>query len=68
METGMEPILASNGQHVDEAMIDRWCDALDRDEWPAGEYSVGPVAHSQMIGLPVSTEATSSLRMLSATG
>ena len=42
-EVGMEPILASNGQYVDEATIDQWCGALDRDEWPGGERSVGPV-------------------------
>ena len=29
-------------------MLKRWTDALDKDEWPQGEYSVGKV----VIGCP----------------
>lgn len=40
--------IASNGQPVTEDMLNRWCDALDRDEWPEGEHSVGDI----IIGRP----------------
>ena len=39
----MDAIRASNGQLVTEEMLKRWTEALDNDEWPEGEYSVGKV-------------------------
>lgn len=39
----MEPIKTKDGHVVTEEMIDRWCEALDRGEWPTGEYSAGEV-------------------------
>lgn len=56
----MEPILASNGQYVDEAMVDRWCAALDRDEWPEGEHNIGPIINGAPKSLsPEGTETLS---------
>lgn len=28
--------IAANGQEITEAMIELWCDAYDRDEFPGG--------------------------------
>lgn len=44
----MAEIKAKNGQIVTEKMIDSWCEALDRDEWPVGEKNIGKV----VIGRP----------------
>jgi len=37
----MDVIKAANGKMVTDEMLNRWCEALDKDEWPAGEHSVG---------------------------
>lgn len=39
----MTTCIAANGQEITEAMIDRWCEAYDRGEFPAGERTVGEV-------------------------
>lgn len=39
----MDEIIAENGQVVTEEMIDGWCEALDRDEWPKGWRNVGEI-------------------------
>jgi hypothetical protein len=44
----MKPIKTIDGHTVTEALLDKWSAALDRDEWPEGEYSVGSV----IIGRP----------------
>jgi len=44
----MDAIKAADGTLVTEKMMKRWTDALDKDEWPKGEYSVGKV----IIGRP----------------
>lgn len=36
-------VTASDGTVVTDAMIDGWCAALDRDEWPEGWRNVGDV-------------------------
>lgn len=35
--------IAANGQEITEAMIDSWCDAYERGEFPEGERTVGEV-------------------------
>lgn len=37
----MGRITASNGQMVTEEMIDKWSEALDKDEWPKGWKTIG---------------------------
>ncbi|MDR1015577.1 MAG: ribbon-helix-helix protein, CopG family [Coriobacteriales bacterium] len=37
----MDVIRAADGQMVTSDMLSRWCEALDKDEWPQGEHSVG---------------------------
>jgi hypothetical protein len=44
----MKPFEASDGQLVTDEMISRWAAALDKDEWPKGEHSIGEV----IIGRP----------------
>ena len=39
----MAAIKANDGQMVTDVMIDGWCEALDRDEWPDGWHNVGDV-------------------------
>ncbi len=39
----MADITAIDGMRVTDEMIDTWCDALDRDEWPDGWQNVGDV-------------------------
>ncbi|HIY82920.1 MAG TPA: hypothetical protein H9823_03590 [Candidatus Rubneribacter avistercoris] len=39
--------IAANGQEITEAMIDRWCDAYERGEFPEGEHTVGDVVHGK---------------------
>lgn len=36
--------IAAKGQEITEAMIERWCDAYDRGEFPEGDRTVGGVA------------------------
>lgn len=31
--------IADNGQPVTQAMVDKWCEAYDKGEFPDGEYS-----------------------------
>ncbi|QUC03622.1 hypothetical protein [Atopobium sp. oral taxon 416] len=47
--------VAANGQEITEEMIDRWCDAYERGEFPEGERTVGGVVHGRP---PLSTEGT----------
>jgi predicted GNAT superfamily acetyltransferase len=51
-------IKTSNGQIVTDEMLCRWCAALDMDEWPAGEYSVGEVVKGRP---PMSAEGSAVL-------
>ncbi|MDR2108236.1 MAG: ribbon-helix-helix domain-containing protein [Coriobacteriales bacterium] len=37
----MDVVRAANGRFVTDEMLTRWCEALDKDEWPSGEHSVG---------------------------
>lgn len=39
----MSSYVAANGQEITEAMLDRWCDAYEQGEFPAGERTVGKV-------------------------
>ena len=51
----MSDIRAANGQAVTEEMIDRWCEALDRDEWPDGWRNVGEIISGRP---PAAAEST----------
>jgi len=54
----MDTIRAADGTLVTESMLKHWTDALDKDEWPKGEYSVGEV----ILGRPrMSTEGSAVL-------
>jgi hypothetical protein len=44
----MDAIKTIDGQVVTDDLLGKWSAALDRDEWPEGEYSSGPV----IIGRP----------------
>ncbi len=47
--------IAANGQEITEDMINKWCGAYERGEFPAGEHTVGDV----VIGRPpLSAEKT----------
>jgi hypothetical protein len=35
--------IAANGQEITEAMIEGWCEAYERGEFPEGERTVGGV-------------------------
>jgi len=37
----MDVIKAANGKMVTGEMLNRLCEVLDKDEWPAGEHSIG---------------------------
>jgi hypothetical protein len=39
----MDAIKTIDGHLVTEETLDRWSEALDRDEWPEGWVNVGPV-------------------------
>ena len=39
----MNSYVAANGQEITEAMLDRWCDAYEQGEFPAGKHTVGKV-------------------------
>ncbi len=47
----MDPIKTIDGKVVTEEMLDRWSEALDRDEWPDGEHNVGDI----VVGCPPSS-------------
>lgn len=49
---------AANGQLVTDDMLARWCNALDNDKWPDGEYSVGSVIKGRP---PMSAEGSAVL-------
>ena len=40
----MSNYIAANGQEITETMIDRWCEAYEKGEFPEGEHTVGGVA------------------------
>lgn len=39
--------IAATGQVITDAMIDHWCEAYERGEFPEGEHSVGDVVHGK---------------------
>ena len=39
----MSTYIAANGMEFSDEMIDRWCEAYERGEFPEGEHSVGGV-------------------------
>lgn len=39
----MNSYIAANGQEITDALIDQWCDAYERGEFPEGERTVGDV-------------------------
>jgi hypothetical protein len=39
--------IAANGQAITEEMIDGWCEAYGRGEFPEGERTVGGVVHGR---------------------
>lgn len=47
--------IAASGQEITEAMIDRWCDAYERGEFPEGEDTIGGVVYGRP---PLSREGT----------
>jgi hypothetical protein len=49
---------APNGTEITEEMIDRWCEAYERGEFPEGEHSIGPVVMGRP---PLSTDKTETL-------
>ncbi len=53
-----ETYLASNGQEITEEMIDRWCTAYEKGEFPEGEHTVGDVVHGRP---PLSSEGSTVL-------
>ena len=55
----MDEIIAENGQVVTEEMIDGWCEALDRDEWPSGWRNVGELVDGKPPQTASDTEALS---------
>ena len=50
--------IAANGQEFTDEMIDRWCEAYDKGEFPEGERTVGPVVYGRP---PLSSEGTAVL-------
>ena len=38
-----ETYVAANGMEFNDAMIDKWCEAYEQGEFPAGEHTVGGV-------------------------
>lgn len=50
--------IAANGQEITEEMIDRWCEAYDKGEFPEGEYTLGPIVYGRP---PLSSEGTAVL-------
>lgn len=39
--------IAANGQEITEAMIESWCSAYERGEFPKGERTVGEVVYGR---------------------
>ncbi len=54
----MSTYTAANGQDLTDEMIDRWCEAYDRGEFPEGERTVGCVIHGRP---PLSAEGTATI-------
>ena len=54
----MSSYVAPTGQEITEDMIDRWCEAYERGEFPAGEHTVGDVVVGRP---PLSAEKTVTL-------
>lgn len=46
---------AADGRTITDEMIDRWCEAYDKGEFPEGERTVGEVVHGRP---PLSSEGT----------
>lgn len=49
---------AANGQEITDAMIERWCAAYEKGEFPEGERSTGKVAYGRP---PLSSDKTSTI-------
>ena len=49
---------AVNGQEITDAMIDGWCNAYERGEFPEGEHTIGKVVMGRP---PLSAENTTSV-------
>lgn len=43
--------ISNNGKEVTQEMIDKWCEAYDKGEFPDGEYSTGRIWY----GVPTPT-------------
>lgn len=56
----MNSYIAVNGQEITDEMIDRWCDAYERGEFPDGEHTVGEIVMGRP---PLSSEGTVSLNI-----
>ncbi|MEG0476825.1 MAG: hypothetical protein RR572_04040 [Raoultibacter sp.] len=54
----MESIKTADGKMVTEELLDKWCDALDHDEWPKGWNNVGKVVSGRP---PLSAEGSTVL-------
>lgn len=50
--------VAANGQEITEEMIERWCEAYERGEFPEGEHTVGEVVYGRP---PLSSEGSTVL-------
>ena len=50
--------IAANGQEITEEMINRWCDAYERGEFPKGERTVGGVVMGRP---PLSADKTTTV-------
>lgn len=51
----MSSYIAANGQEMTDALIDQWCEAYERGEFPEGERTVGGVVTGRP---PLSMEKT----------
>lgn len=51
----MGEYIAANGQVITDALIDQWCEAYERGEFPEGERTVGGVVMGRP---PLSMEKT----------
>ena len=51
----MSEYIAANGQVITDALIDQWCEAYERGEFPEGERTVGGVVMGRP---PLSMEKT----------
>lgn len=47
MSTERKAYTAADGREVTEEMIDRWCEAYERGEFPEGERTVGGVVRGR---------------------